>query len=409
MPAQATNKPTQKQQARPATRAFRIGVQSTDEIDYDDTRALTAGTQDLPVLNVPPAGFLQDLYILLEYTVAANAVATVVVSEDYPWNLIDTVTFEDVNNAPIVGPFSGWDLYIANKYGGYNHIDDPRLSPVYRLDLLTGTNATASSTAFVLRIPVELVPRDSLGALPNKSGTAMFKVRIRLAASGTVYTTPPTTLGTVRTRIQQADWWEPDATDLKGRPLAQNPPAVQTTQYWSKVDYTVNAGSIRQKLDRVGYLVRNLIFVARDSSATTKRANGETNWPDPFILRVEGNTLVTRLRSIWRQQIAALGYIGGSPSGSQTAVPTSIGDNYTGVTATLGIQSKDNGVYVLPFCRDFAHRPGWETRRGYLETSSAARIEVQGTILAGGTNPYTFTVITNDVAPAAGDDAALTV
>ena len=177
----------------PATRPFRVGVQSTDEIDYDDTRALTTGTQDLPVLNVPPAGFLQNAYILLEYTVAANAVVTVAVTEDYPWNLIDTVTFEDVNNAPIVGPFTGWDLYIANKFGGYTFCDDPRHSPIYRLDTLGGTNATASSTAFVLRIPVELVQRDALGALPNKSGTAMFKIRIRLAASGSVYATPPTT------------------------------------------------------------------------------------------------------------------------------------------------------------------------------------------------------------------------
>ncbi len=396
------------QKAPPPTRAFRIGVQSTDEIDYDDSRAITAATIDLPVLQVPPAGFLQDLYILAEYLVAGNAVATVVVTEDYPFNIFDTITFEDVNNAPIVGPFTGWDLYVINKYGGYSFNDDPRFTPVYRADTLTGTNASASSTSFVLRIPVELVERDALGALPNKSGTAMFKLRIRLAASGTLYTTPPTTLGTMHTRIQQADWWEPDSTDLKGRPLAQNPPAVQTTQYWSKVDYTLNAGSIRQKFDRVGYLVRNFVFVLRDSSATTKRSNGETNFPDPFLLRVEGNTLVTRLRAIWRQHMAADGYMEYA-TGSITATPTSIGDNYFGTQAAIGTPSKDNGVYVLGFNKDFCHLPGWETRRGYLETSSAARIEAQGTIGGGGTNPYTFTVITNDVAPANGDDALLTV
>jgi hypothetical protein len=393
----------------PATRPFRVGVQSTDEVDYDDTRALTTSTQDLPPLNVPPAGFLQNLYVLIEYTVAGNAVATVAVTEDYPWNLIDTIQFDDVNNASIFGPFTGWDAYIANKYGGYTFCDDPRHSPVYRLDTLTGTNATASSTAFVLRIPVELVQRDGLGALPNKSGTAMFKVKLRLAASGSVYTTPPTTLGTVRTRIQQADWWEPDATDLKGRPQSQNPPAVQTTQYWSKVDYTVNAGSVRQKLDRVGYLIRNLIFVARDSSATTKRANGETNFFDPFMLRVEGNTLITRLKKIWLQEIANWGYLGGSVTGAVTATPLSVGDNYTGSAAAIATQSKDNGVYVQPFCADFAHKPGWETRRGYLATAAAARVEVQGTLLGGGTSPYTLTAITNDVSPVNGDDAAITV
>src|SRR6266567_2436779 len=282
----ARPRPSRGGAQQPAPRAFRIGVQSTDEIDYDDSRALTASTQDLPVLNVPPAGFLQDLYILSQGTVAGNAVVTVAVTEDFPWRAFDTITFEDVNNAPIVGPISGWDLYIIDKFGGYTANDDPRLSPIYRLDTLGGTNATASSWEYCLRVPVELVKRDSLGALPNKSGTAMFKLRMRLASSGSLYTTPPTTLPTVRTRVQQADWWEPDATDLKGRPLAQNPPAVQTTQYWSKVDYVVNAGSMRQKFDRVGYLIRNLIFILRDSSAT--RSGGETNFPDPFTLRVEG-------------------------------------------------------------------------------------------------------------------------
>lgn len=394
--------PQQKQAPAPS-RAFRIGVQSTDEIDYDDTRNVTTSTQDLPVLNLPPAGFLQDIYVLIDYTVSANAIATVVVKEDYPWNIIDTITFEDVNNAPIVGPFTGWDLMIANKYGGYTFSDDPRQSPVYRADTLTGTNATASSASFVVRIPIELVKRDALGALPNKSGTAMFKVRVRIAASGTIYTTAPTTLGTIRTRIQQSDWWEPDATDLKGRPLSQNPPAVQTTQYWSKVDYTINSGSVRQKLDRVGYLVRNHVVVVRDS--TGSRSQGEADFFDPFILRVEGNTLITRLKALWRHRMADNGYMGATPSGSVSATPVSVGDNYTG--ANIGVASKDNGVYVEPYCADFAHKPGWETRRGYLELSSAARVEIQGTL--GGSGVHTVTVITNDVAPANGDDALLTV
>jgi hypothetical protein len=232
----------------------------------------------------------------------------------------------------------------------------------------------------------------------------MFKVRIRLAASGSVYTTPPTTLPTVRTRIQQANWWEPDATDLKGRPLAQNPPAVQTTQYWSKVDYTVNAGSLRQKYDRVGYLIRNLIHVLRDSGGL--RSNGETDFPDPFTLRVEGNNQIVRNKSVWLQRMSDNGYIGAA-GGNVAAARTGVADNYTGTLAVINTPAKDNGVYVEPYCLDFAHKPGYETRRGYLATSSAARIEAQGTI--GGAGAHTFTVLTNDVAPANGDDAMLTV
>lgn len=367
-------------------RAFRVGVQSHDEINYDVTVSTTASTQDLAVLNIPPAGFLRGIYILVEGTTAGNA-ATVTFAQDGPFNAIDTVTLEDVNSAPIIGPFNGYDLYLVNKYGGYSFQDDPKQSPVYLAT--TGAGATGGSFAYVLRLPVELVNRDALGPLPNKSGTAMFKVRTRLAATATIYGTAPTAAPSVRVRMQQVDWWDPDSTDLKGRPLAQNPPAVQTTQYWSKAPFTVNAGAVRQGLERVGYLIRNLIFILRDS--TPSRTVGETDWPDPFILQFEANILITRLRAIWRNElIRHYGYDGNAQSGG---------------TIDTGA-ARDSGVYVEPFCLDFGLKPGAETRRGYLPTSSSSRLEVQGTI--GGSGSHTLTVLTNDVAPAR-DEAELVV
>ena len=276
-------------------RAFQVGVQSHDEINYDETRTTGTSTLDLPVLNVPPAGFLRHLFVLMEGTTSGNA-ATTTFAADGPFIAIDTIVLEDVNSAPVVGPFTGFDLYLVNKYGGYAFSDDPKLSPAY--NATTGAGGSGGSFSFALRIPLELVNRDALGAMPNKSGTAMFKVRIRLSATATIYGTAPTSAPSIRTRIQQVDWWDPDATDLKGRPLAQNPPAVQTTQYWSKAPYTLNAGAVRQGLERVGYPIRNLIFVLRDS--TGSRTQGESDWPDPFILQFEANILITRLAKLWR-------------------------------------------------------------------------------------------------------------
>lgn len=368
-----------QQGAAPMARAFRIGVQSHEEINYDESRTLTASTIDMPVLNIPPAGFLRGVYIMVNCTTAGNS-ANVTFAADGPFNVIDTITLEDVNSAPIIGPLSGYDLYVINKYGGYRFQDDPKVSPSY--SATTGSGATGGSFAYILRLPVELVARDSLGSLPNKSGTAMFKVRTRLAANATVYGTPPTAAGSVRVRMIQVDWWDPDSHDLKGRPLAQNPPAVQTTQYWSKAAFPVNSGAIRQQMERVGYLLRNLIFMVTDNSGV--RANGETNFPDPFTFQVEANQLLVRPKALWRHMIA---------------------QNYGYGAALDAAGGGDSGVFVEPFNHDFGLKPGSETRRGYMATSSAARLEVQGSMGGAGT----MYVLTNDVAPAGGDDAQLTV
>lgn len=363
-----------------AVRAFRIGVQSHDEINYDDTRATTASTQDLPVLNVPPAGFLRHLYLDMVGTTAGNSAATTFAANG-PWNAIDSVTLEDVNSAPIVGPLNGYDLYLVNKYGGYTFSDDPKSQPTY--SATTGAGATGGSFGFILRIPIEIVNRDALGALPNKSGTSMFKVRIRLAATATIYGVAPTNAPSVRTRIQQVSWWDPDETDLKGRPQAQNPPGVQTTSYWTKSVLTVNAGAIRQPLERVGYLIRTLIFILQDGSLS--RTVGETDFPDPLTIQFEANILITRLKRVWQHMIS---------------------QNYGYTAAIDTAEGRDSGVFVEPFNLDFGLKPGADTRRGYLPTSSAARLEVQGSI--GGSGAHTLTVITNDVAPGNGDDAQIT-
>ena len=83
---------------------------------------------------------------------------------------------------------------------------------------------------------------------------------------------------------------------------------------------------------------------------------------------------------------------------------------YEGATAGGGTidagGTRDSGVFVEPFCLDFGLKPGAETRRGYLATSAASRLEVQGTI--GGSGSHTLQVLTNDVAPAT-DEAQLVV
>lgn len=371
MPAtQAPAKPAAKGQG-PAPIAFRTGTASHDEMSYDESRALGAGTVDLPVLSIPPAGFLRHLWMIVDVTTSGNS-ANTAFKEDGIFNVIDTLQLEDVQSAPIFGPFAGWEVKTINKYGGYDHSSDPTASPAY--SRTTGTGATGGSGTFAVRIPVELVDRDALGALPNKSGTAMFKLRVRLAPISAVYSTAPTNAPTVRVRFVQVAWWDPDQADLRGQSIAQQPPAMGTTQFWTKTPYDVPAGAFRKQMERVGYAIRNLIFVLRDANGS--RAQGEADFPDPLNIQLDANVLASKVSRLWLHEMAVdYGYYGTAEA----------------------VNGPDNGVRVLQFCRDFGLKPGAETRRGYLETTSATRLEPNGSI--GGSGTHVLTVITNDVAP----------
>jgi hypothetical protein len=373
-------------------RPFRIGVQVIDDEPYDVTVTLGAGAQSLtPQYEVPSTGFLNDIYLLVENVVTSNtATATStstgvgVLAADGPYTVIDTIIFSDTNNAEIIGPIGGWDLYIINKWGGYVFQDDPEANT----DLFTSTtNATASSSAagsfsFCLRIPVELVPRDGLGSLPNKSSSTPFKVKITVAGLSAVYANTATVGGACRFRMTPVSYWEPTATDGSGNPVSNQPPGVNTTQYWNKTDYTVNVGSFSALFtNSVGFPVRNLGFVLRDSNLS--RAQGESDWPDPFKLQLQSNLLIDRLKKIWKKRLTEdYGYLATGDAANQ----------------------KDNGLYWENYCRDFGHKPGWETRRGYLRTTDGMRLQGKGTITGSGV--HTLTVYTNYVGVGAGTNLA---
>lgn len=373
---------------KPALKAlpFRAGVQSTEYQTYDESRTLNAGTQTLPTYTVEPTGFLENLYILVETNATPNAGAAVTFSQNGPFNVLDNIEFKDAGPVgSLLGgaQFNGWDLAMANKYGGYSHNDDPRNGVQY--SATTGATAAGGSFSFVLRVPIELVKRDAVGALVNKSSSTTYKLYLRLASSATPYGVAPTNAPTVRVRVIPESYWDPDETDrLLGRALTQVPPLSGTTQFWTKGEYGTQAGAIAPMISTgLGNLIRNMIIVLVDGNGS--RVQGDADFPDPFVVKFEANEIANRLKKYWQYTI-------GRDYG------------YAGAPETVG--GRDNGVYPLPFCNDFGLKPGAETRRGYLRTSPDTRLQFQGTI--GGAGAHTFFVLVNHVAPA-GDPATLIV
>lgn len=378
--APATKGADAKSAAPMASRPFIVGTREVDKSIYDQTRTTTTTTQRLDTYELDTDGFTSALYILVEGTTAANA-ATVTFAADGPFNALDTVQFSDTSNKAILGPMGGHDLYEIIKYGGYCFSDDAKESPIYAAT--TGSGATGGSFTFVLRLPIEIVHRDALGALLNKSASAVYKLDLTLAATATIYGTPPTSAPSVRTRIQQFGWMDPNATDIRGNQVSQAPPALNTVQFWDKQTYTVNSGAINLKLNTFSGLVRNLIFEQRDENQS--RQQGDSEFPDPFTFQYETSLPVQRIRNIWRHKI-------GEDFGYKNAVETAGGRDY--------------GVYPLPYNKDFGLKPGAESRFGYLPVSSATSLMAKGTI--GGSGANSLNVFVNYVVPANGDPRALT-
>lgn len=366
-----------------ALRPFITGTRRIDQQTYDNTTTLATSTTRLPTYQLDTDGYVRGLYILCQATTAGNSAATAF-EEDGPFIVYQTVQFSDTNNKPIVGPLTGHDLYLIQKYGGYGFSSDAKASNIY--SVTTGAGATGGSFTFVLKVPIEIVARDGLGALENKSASAVYKLDLTLNTIDNVYSTNPTNAPSIRTRIEQFGWMDSDQQDYMKSPADPNPPALNTVQYWDKQTLTLSAGAINQRLNTFSGLVRNLIFELRDS--TGSRSQGDSDFPDPFELHYDKTVPIDRLKLIWRQMISE--YWGYSAA--------------TEATATAN--SRDNGVYPEPYTLDYGLQPGAESRFGYLPVTSATSLVVRGTI--GGSGTHTLNVFVNYVWPANGDPKSLT-
>src|SRR3954452_1832402 len=87
-----------------------------------------ASQQTLGPIGIPANGYLRS--IIIEIVGAGGAGTTGTGAGDYPFNIIKRVMLEDTNGAPIVN-LSGFNLLLANIYGGYAGSPDPRNDPDY--------------------------------------------------------------------------------------------------------------------------------------------------------------------------------------------------------------------------------------------------------------------------------------
>lgn len=372
VPAQGTGP---KQGAAPAMLVpFTRAAVEHIEVFVDVAQQLGTSGVQLGPYDVPAYGFMRGIYLNITATGGVGGGATVAAAEDAPFSVIDELAILDVNGAPIVGPLSGYDLYLINKYGGLAaHSPDPKQKGTYS-GVAAGAGATGNF-AFQLRIPIEVNGRDALGALANQNAASTYKLRLTLAPASKLYTTAPaTTLPSVRVRASLDAWTQPTPSDLRGNGQATQPPAHGTTSYWSKTTFTLGAGFQNVRLPRVGNYLRELVFILRDANGS--RLNGEAAFPDPLAIYWDTRLLKSYLKDLWINQHA---------------------ERFDVTNAIETARGRDRGVFVEDYCHEFwGGAVGTELRDGWLPTVQSTRLEVQGTFGSA----VSLTVLTNDVAPA---------
>src|ERR1700683_1866556 len=133
--------------------------------------------------------------------VGTNSSAVTAFAADGPWNIYSVIQFNDTQGRPILGPLSGYDLMVINKYGGYWNLGDPRASAAYTN--VTGNHATGGSFTFVLYIPLASVARDAECSLINKNAASPFQLLLTVNTQGNVYSTVPDGGGVLTTTVYE--------------------------------------------------------------------------------------------------------------------------------------------------------------------------------------------------------------
>jgi|SRR5215472_1637277 len=327
------------------------------------TQALALATPSTTYeFNIPSYGYIRHLWLDVNATGGTGTAA--VYSGDAPFNSVDQVTYLDTNGAPIYGPLSGFSTFITNLYGGYTYVQDPRALANYN------AGATSGNFRWQFRIPLEISHHDGTGCLGNQNSSAPYRVRININASTSIYTTPPTGYPTVTITPVLEAWSLPNSTDPLGRPQAQIPPNYGTVQYWSTRFQTgITSGVNTVQVLRVGNLIREMIFICRQTSATGTR--DDTVFPVQPIINWDARQLFNET-NIYRQNRSAETIE--SPSTLQ----------------------RPAGVYNYSFARTNQDRSGDDKPWLWLPTVEATRLELNGSF----TNPGVVEVLINDVAPA---------
>jgi len=329
-------------------------------IEQSDTRQvrssqLTTSTQDFP-WDVPANGYLKGIFLDV---VATGGVGASVFRADGPFNALDSIVFNDTYNTAVLGPISGWDLYVINKYGGYHTNPDAKQWFGY------SANTTNGNFAFDLYVPICFRERDLTGSLLNTSSNTPYRLQLRLAASTSIYSTVPTTLPTVTITARTVSTSIPrEFGNDNQKSYAQTPPGGEFLRNsWVKevVNHSAASG-FEYSIQRTGQRLRNLVLQQRDTGSPSLRTDAPLG--DIVELIYNQTSIYREYRDIMRKNFSRI---------------------YPLLSATIDTAGAvDTGVFPINFCNDFGLEVGGEIGYRYLATSAAVPLKIRSAQRAAG-------------------------
>lgn len=357
--------------AIPSSKPFKMAAQRHLEQGASQSIVSTSWSTgaNVPFL-VPTHGYMRSLFLTFQGTGGAKgATVTVAGSADAPWNLLQAAQVADSSGTPIV-QLDGYALFLAMTYGGYSVFRPDGSS--FGFTPIDGTAGSGTGTGdFKLKyeLPFEF-GTDGLGSLPNMDASAQYRVSTTLNGPAVFYNgsaDQPATLPNITGLIELSSYAAPPATDQFGAPQATQPPALGTVSYWTSETQPVQSGQNTIYFHRTGNIIRNHIFVFRDSSGS--RANADSTGVTPSVIEFDWDSFIRFKSNVDTQRQINFRLFGSD-------VPA--------------------GVIVYPNAIGPQELQGHEYGLEWMQTLGSTLLKLQFQSSAAGT----IQIITNDIVPA---------
>jgi hypothetical protein len=367
MAAPATAKPAAQNSA--AALPFSIASRQMSRFSFNVGTVAASAATPTPIspIQIPAVGYLS--HINLEVTVTGTGGTTPAFTADAPFNILQAVEFKTAAGNDIIAPYTGYQLYLANKYGC-------QYAQAPACDNRSGRQyaATAPSAHFFLQVPLEIDNRTGLGAIPALASNRSYQLSLTLAAISVALTGAPAV--TVAITGTAYYWSEPPATTQNGIVQQTSPNGVGTLSQWQIEMPAVTPGDKYIKSNNVGNVLRTLIFTLRNSAGARIDTNG---WPSVSEIYLDNEPMFYLSQNEWEDNMCK--WYGFTAASKDVA------------------NGLDTGVYVIPFhalAGGYAGDPS-NARTQYLPTLDASQLQIRGTSF--GSAVSTLEILTNSVIP----------